>query len=58
GPAYCDKITAAGGKAICHTETGLIHGYLRARHSVDRARHSFTRIVEAIDALGHGDWPG
>ena len=38
-------------------EKGLVHGYLRARHRVARARDSFTRIVEAIAALGRGDWP-
>jgi acetyl esterase len=56
-PAYRDAIRAAGGKAVSFEETGLVHGYLRARHSVQRARASFTRIVEAVKALGKGDWP-
>jgi hypothetical protein len=33
GPDYCERITTAGGKAICIEEVGLVHGYLRARHS-------------------------
>ena len=57
GNIYQQRVAAAGGKAIWFNETGLIHGYLRARHSVTRARNSFTRIVDAIDALGHGTWP-
>jgi acetyl esterase len=58
GEAYRDSITAAGGRAVWHEETGLVHGYLRARHSAARARASFARIVEAIGALGRGDFPG
>ncbi|MDO6962927.1 alpha/beta hydrolase [Rhizobium alvei] len=56
GEIYGKKIRAAGGKAWWHEEAGLVHGYLRARHTVARARESFTRIVEAIKALGHGEW--
>jgi acetyl esterase len=57
GRDYRDHILAAGGKAWWFDEPGLVHGYLRARHSVGRARESFTRIVEAVRALGKGDWP-
>lgn len=57
GPAYCARIADAGGKARCFEEDGLVHGYLRARHSVSRARDSFTRIVHALVALGAGKWP-
>jgi acetyl esterase len=56
GEAYRDRILDAGGKAWWHEEIGLVHGYLRARHSVARARESFTRIVEAIKSLGHKEW--
>ncbi len=56
GPAYRDAIIAAGGKAVAIEETGLVHGYLRARHSVERARDSFTRIVEAVRMLGANQW--
>jgi acetyl esterase len=57
GEAYRDRIREAGGKAVWREEPGLVHGYLRGRHSVAKARESFTRIVEAIRALGKGDWP-
>jgi len=56
GETYRDRILAAGGKAMWREETGLVHGYLRGRHSVTRARESFTRIVEAVKALGKGEW--
>ncbi len=50
---YCVAIQNAGGSAIWINEAGLVHGYLRARHTVNRARDSFSRIVAAIDAFGH-----
>ncbi|TPL48099.1 alpha/beta hydrolase [Mesorhizobium sp. B2-4-6] len=56
GEAYRDRIVAAGGRATWFEEPGLVHGYLRARHMVGRARTSFTRIVEAVSALGRGSW--
>lgn len=56
GEAYRDHIIAAGGKAWWHEEAGLVHGYLRARHSVARARESFSRIVDSIKALGRKEW--
>ncbi|TIP02421.1 MAG: alpha/beta hydrolase, partial [Mesorhizobium sp.] len=56
GEAYRDRVIAAGGRAFWFEEPGLVHGYLRARHMVGRARTSFTRIVEALSALGRGDW--
>ena len=43
GRTYHDLIAAAGGHAEWHLETGLVHGYLRARHSVPRAAASFAR---------------
>lgn len=54
---YCALIRAAGGPAHWVNERGLIHGYLRARHSVTRAKESFARITEAVAALARGDWP-
>ncbi|PSJ58320.1 alpha/beta hydrolase [Kumtagia ephedrae] len=57
GEAYRDRILAAGGKAWWHEEQGLVHGYLRGRHAVGRAGASFSRIVEAVSALGRGSWP-
>ncbi|AZO72272.1 MULTISPECIES: alpha/beta hydrolase [unclassified Mesorhizobium] len=56
GEAYRDRVVAADGHAYWFEEPGLVHGYLRARHTVGRARSSFTRIVEAVSALGRGDW--
>lgn len=56
GETYRDLIIAAGGRATWFEEPGLVHGYLRARHTVGRARKSFTRIVEAVAALGKGTW--
>jgi acetyl esterase len=57
GKLYCDQITAAGGQAIHHEAAGLVHGYLRARHSVSRATMSFDLIISAITALGQAKWP-
>lgn len=57
GPDYCARIARAGGKALCLEEKGLVHGYLRARHSVARARDSFARMISGFMALGAGKWP-
>jgi len=56
-PTYCKQLTRAGGKAVCFEEKGLVHGYLRARHSVTRARESFTRMISGFKALGKEEWP-
>jgi len=56
---YCSAINAGDAasvsidcsvvnKARCVSEPGLVHGYLRARHRSDRARQSFSAIVEAL----------
>ncbi len=55
--AYAARIRSAGGKAQAITEPGLVHGYLRARSSVDRARASFGRITATLSAFAKGDWP-
>jgi len=49
---YCEAIKAAGGSAMFVKENGLVHGYLRARHSADKARDSFRRIVQALQGMG------
>lgn len=54
GRDYRDRIVAAGGRAEWICEAGLVHGYLRARATVARARGSFSRITTAIAALGRG----
>ena len=56
GETYRDRIAAAGGHAIWFEEPGLVHGYLRARHTVARARGSFGRIADALVELGKGEW--
>ncbi|PRD41431.1 esterase [Phyllobacterium phragmitis] len=57
GRRYCDRIVAAGGKALWRNEPGLVHGYLRARHNAGRAGASFRRICKAVQALGLNGWP-
>jgi acetyl esterase len=56
GETYRDRILSAGGKAWWHEEPGLVHGYLRARRTVGRARASFGRIASAVAMLGRGEW--
>ena len=57
GPAYRDKLNAAGIRVFETTEKGLVHGYLRARTMSSKAAASFERIVLAIEAFGQGLWP-
>lgn len=57
GETYRNRIIATGGLAFWREEPGLVHGYLRARHSVERARQSFAGIVQAVSALGRREWP-
>lgn len=57
GRDYCARITQAGGKASWICEPGLVHGYLRARTTVERARASFEKITLGIEALGQNIWP-
>ncbi len=56
GRDYRDAIIGAGGQAVWINEKGLVHGYLRARSSVARARQSFDRILQGIAMLGHRQW--
>jgi acetyl esterase len=53
---YAARIRAAGGKAKAITEPGLVHGYLRARHRVARARSSFQRISQTLAAFAQAQW--
>lgn len=57
GREYIERVTEAGGKGHWILEHGLVHGYLRGRTTVTRARDSFARIVLAVEALGQGLWP-
>lgn len=54
---YSERIKVAGGQAHWINELGLVHGYLRARHSAEKARDSFERITIAVEALGQRIWP-
>ena len=51
GPDYVARLHAAGGQAVCTEEPGLVHGYLRARRTVGRARESFARILAAVSGM-------
>lgn len=57
GRAYVARIVAAGGRARWVMEPGLVHGYLRARSTVARARASFERIVGGVSRLMAGGDP-
>jgi acetyl esterase len=57
GETYRDRILAAGGKAVWREEAGLVHGYMRARNTVARARQSFDRVVISLKALAKGELP-
>lgn len=56
GRDYRDALVQAGGKAHWIDEDGLVHGYLRARHSVKRAADSFARIAASARMLADGRW--
>jgi len=51
GAEYVARIRAAGGRAEWLLDTGLVHGWLRARHSVPRARAAFDRICDRLRGL-------
>ena len=48
GRLYCEAINQAGGIARWRNEPGLVHGYLRARHSSARAKASFEAITDQL----------
>lgn len=57
GADYERALLGAGVPVHRVDEPGLVHGYLRARHSVDRARDSFAGICDAVTALSKNQWP-
>ncbi len=57
GREYVERVREAGGRAEWVLEHGLVHGYLRGRTTVQRARDSFDRIALAVEALGQALWP-
>lgn len=54
GVEYAARIADAGGQVSLIQEPGMVHGYLRARHSVAGARASFERIATALSQLAKG----
>jgi acetyl esterase len=54
---YAERLTAAGVAVSLTVEPGLVHGYLRARHSTAAARASFARIAAAALSLANGNGP-
>ena len=53
GIDYVNKIRQSNGKAIHFEGNGLVHGFLRARHSVRKARKSFsTQFWKDIKDMG------
>ena len=57
GGAYRDALLDAGGQAEWINVPGMVHGCLRARVMSRAAAGFFDRVVQAVDALGQGDWP-
>jgi acetyl esterase len=57
GPAYRDRIVAAGGKAVCLEQKRLTHSFLRARGTAPRAADAFEKIAAAVTAVGSRAWP-
>lgn len=51
GRDYAARITAAGGRAEWLLDEGLVHGWLRARHAVPRARAAFDRLCTRLAAM-------
>ncbi|MDE0309114.1 MAG: alpha/beta hydrolase [Acidiferrobacterales bacterium] len=52
---YVKRLKAAGVKAECTVEKGLVHGYLRGRHECADIGDSFKRICDALRKLGKID---
>lgn len=51
GEAYCSRLNEAGEYGVCVNEPGLVHGFLRARHTVGKAKDSFARMLKLLTGL-------
>ncbi|WP_238366011.1 alpha/beta hydrolase fold domain-containing protein [Mesobacterium pallidum] len=51
GTAYLARLQAAGVPARLTVSRGLVHGHLRARHSVTRARAAFDEVIAGLVEL-------
>ncbi|MFT7059859.1 MAG: acetyl esterase [Pseudorhodobacter sp.] len=51
GRDYVQKLQNAGCHAQFQLDLGLVHGWLRARHSVLRAKTAFARIIDVLNAV-------
>lgn len=58
GATYVKRLHTAGVEAEWINEPGLVHGYLRARTTSARAKHSFDRICDAVVRLAETDPEG
>ena len=52
GLEYIEKLKSFGVKALHVPGNGLIHGFLRARHTVKKAKKAFLNIVESCQSIG------
>jgi|GEM_PF-4170 len=54
---YAALLAASGVATLFRCEPGLVHGYLRARHSSRAAARSFAAIAEALRHMADGSFP-
>jgi acetyl esterase len=56
GISYVKKINSSNGKAIHIEGEHLVHGFLRARNIVEKAKISFAKITQSINILSQNEW--
>ena len=57
GKLYAKKLCSNNVKAFCFIEKGLVHSYLKARHSSKIAFKSFRNIINAFINIANKSWP-